>query len=705
MEKESKIIDTVDPVSIEGTKKILNQLINCICKIKAKKGFGTGFFCEIPFKKEKVKVFITNYTILSEKDLKENKKLKLLLNDENKIIILDLEIKRKTYINKDYDITIIELKEEDKIKDYLELDDNLFQDNSDIIYEDKSIYILHYPNGKNACVSYGLLNNIDNYNIIFKCFADNGSFGAPILNLNNNKIIGINKKGSNNYNIGTLLKLPLQDFINKKIAKDEKKSIIIKDINYKVIKELGKGGFGRVIQVLSESDNKYYALKEIIIKEETEEKIKNYQNEAVILSKFNCDKIVKYYDSYIDQRYIYILMEFCDGKNLRNFLDKYINNNTLIEEKIIKNIINQICLGLKEIHDKKVIHRDLKPENIFMNENMDIKIGDFGISKQLNILNTHTLTKNKSGTDYYIAPEILIKGIYNEKSDIWSLGCIIYELFNLDIYYKDRIMYDIKKINPEIYNNKWQELIISLLEPDYTKRFDINQTIKFIENIGNENENIKINNKTENKSLIKNNIIIGEIYIEKEDINKDIEYLNEKEIKENIEIKINGEIIEFTYYYKFNKEGKYIIEYSFKNNLTKTCYMFYDCNSLTNLDLSNFNSETVNNKNHMFDGCNSLLCLNKSKLVDYKNKNNEHMLGELSDILNYYFENYLLLDYDIKESNYELNKKYNISKFVFEKITLYPKKYKDILVSLNFSDEKDTFEKINDIYDYYIKNN
>ena len=152
-------------------------------------------------------------------------------------------------------------------------------------------------------------------------------------------------------------------------------------------------------------------------------------------------------------------MEFCDYEDLRNFIDKYKNNNELIEENIINNIIKQICMGIKEMHDKKIIHRDIKPENIFMNKNMDIKIGDFGISKQLNLYKTHSLTLNKAGSNYYISPEILIKGIYNEKSDIWSLGCLIYELFTLNIYYNDKIMNDIKKINSDIYNNKWQKLI------------------------------------------------------------------------------------------------------------------------------------------------------------------------------------------------------------------------------------------------------
>ena len=98
---------------------------------------------------------------------------------------------------------------------------------------------------------------------------------------------------------------------------------------------------------------------------------------------------------------------------------------------------------------------------------MVIKIGDFGISKQFNSYKTHTLTTKKLGTEYYAAPEIINDSIYNEKSDIYSLGCIIYELFNLSIYYKDIIRREIKKIDSDIYNNKWQKLIDSLLEPEY----------------------------------------------------------------------------------------------------------------------------------------------------------------------------------------------------------------------------------------------
>ena len=129
-------------------------------------------------------------------------------------------------------------------------------------------------------------------------------------------------------------------------------SIIIRDIEYEIVKELGKGGFGRVIHVKSKSDNKSYAIKEIIIKPEMQDKLENVKKEADILSKFDCDNIVKYYDSYLDKDKFYILMEYCAGKNLKNFIKEHNENNELIEENIIYNIIKQICLGIKNIFIK-----------------------------------------------------------------------------------------------------------------------------------------------------------------------------------------------------------------------------------------------------------------------------------------------------------------------------------------------------------------
>ena len=129
MEEVNKLKDSIEPVGIEGIKTILDQLMNCICKIKIKERLGTGFFCKIPFEKETIKVLMTNYHILNEKDLKENQILNLTLNNDKEALTIDLKIKREFYFNKEYDITLIELNEKDKIKEYLELDDNLFQEN------------------------------------------------------------------------------------------------------------------------------------------------------------------------------------------------------------------------------------------------------------------------------------------------------------------------------------------------------------------------------------------------------------------------------------------------------------------------------------------------------------------------------------------------------------------------------------------------
>ena len=224
MKKEIKIKGSVDAINIPSTKKILNQMINCICKIKINEANGTGFFCKVSLSENNdINFLMTNYHVIDEKYLKENKEINILLNDDNEAKKIDLNIKRMIYYNEEYDTTIIELKEEDNIKEHLELDDNILKDNENIFYEKKSIYILHYPNGEDACVSYGILNKINKYDIIHVCSTDCGSSGSPILNLKNNKVIGIHKGSpdyTKNFNYGTLLKYPLNDFISQHKTKD-----------------------------------------------------------------------------------------------------------------------------------------------------------------------------------------------------------------------------------------------------------------------------------------------------------------------------------------------------------------------------------------------------------------------------------------------------------------------------------------------------
>ena len=104
-------------------------MMNCIGKIKLNDATGTGFFCKILSETKNINCLMTNYHVLNEKYFEENKVIYLLLNNDNEAKKIDLNIKRVIYYNKDYDTTIIEIKEEDKIKKYLELDDNILKEN------------------------------------------------------------------------------------------------------------------------------------------------------------------------------------------------------------------------------------------------------------------------------------------------------------------------------------------------------------------------------------------------------------------------------------------------------------------------------------------------------------------------------------------------------------------------------------------------
>ena len=204
------------PVNIEGTKKILNQMTNCICKVKNNQIIGTGFFCKIPYiNNTKINVLITSYQLINQ--YYSSNSINLLMNDYNQLKIINLDPTRNIYFNSQCNITIIELKEQDNINNYLELDDNLFGNNIKSIFENESIYIPQYLNGGKAIVSYGILNEIYQINIKHNCYINTSSNGAPILNLTNNKVIGISleTQGNINYNEGIILKYPIEDYINK----------------------------------------------------------------------------------------------------------------------------------------------------------------------------------------------------------------------------------------------------------------------------------------------------------------------------------------------------------------------------------------------------------------------------------------------------------------------------------------------------------
>ena len=231
---EGEIKDAIESITMKQTEKILNQMNKSICKILGKEKNGTGFFCQLDINNEKIPVLITNFHIIDNKFIDSSNKIKFQKVNDKVPKIINLNKNKKIYSssNEEYDIMIIKLDKEDEIEDiqYLEIDDSLLLDKSERVYEDKSLYILHFPFGDELRVSYGKGSTKENdFNIIHKCETNKGSSGSPIFNLSTNKVIGIHKsyvsKANGCFNLGNFLKYPIKELkslfnkFHKKIKK------------------------------------------------------------------------------------------------------------------------------------------------------------------------------------------------------------------------------------------------------------------------------------------------------------------------------------------------------------------------------------------------------------------------------------------------------------------------------------------------------
>lgn len=222
---EKKLNGYPEYINLEKTEKIVEQMKKYVCKICYKDGSkGTGSFCKIPFpnKENLLPVLITNNHVIDESILNNDKNtIVLSFNDEKETKEIELD-NRITFTNKQYDITFIEIKNNDGINNFFELE----EDKNKTLYVGETIYMLHYPNSKNVSVSYGVINEIEDnkYNFGHLCSTDKGSSGGPILNLSNSKLLGIHKGTDNddNLNLGLFLNEPINDCFKKHSEKKEK---------------------------------------------------------------------------------------------------------------------------------------------------------------------------------------------------------------------------------------------------------------------------------------------------------------------------------------------------------------------------------------------------------------------------------------------------------------------------------------------------
>nr|XP_047924264.1 serine/threonine-protein kinase Nek5 isoform X3 [Anser cygnoides] len=200
---------------------------------------------------------------------------------------------------------------------------------------------------------------------------------------------------------------------------------------YEILKKIGEGSYGKIFLAKGKVDNEQCVIKEIDLTKMPVKEKEASQKEVILLAKMKHANIVTFFASLQENNKLYIMMEYCDGGDLMKRIN--MQHGVLFDEDQILSWFVQISLGLKHIHDRKILHRDVKAQfllclqNIFLSNNGKIaKLGDFGIARQLT--NTMEFAYTCVGTPYYLSPEICENRPYNNKTDIWSLGCVLYEL-------------------------------------------------------------------------------------------------------------------------------------------------------------------------------------------------------------------------------------------------------------------------------------
>ena len=196
--------------------------------------------------------------------------------------------------------------------------------------------------------------------------------------------------------------------------------------NFILGKALGKGAFGSVRIVTRKEDKKVYAMKTINIGKLDNSEKEAALNEVRILASLNHPNIIGYKDAFYDEpsKSLNIVMEYADDGDIAHKIQENLKRRLRFEESTLWEWIIQILEGLKYLHDNKIMHRDLKCANIFLMKNGQLKIGDLNVSK----LAKTNMARTQTGTPFYLAPEIWKDLPYDYKCDIWSVGCIIYEL-------------------------------------------------------------------------------------------------------------------------------------------------------------------------------------------------------------------------------------------------------------------------------------
>ena len=255
--------------------------------------------------------------------------------------------------------------------------------------------------------------------------------------------------------------------------------------DFEILKQLGKGAFGSVSLVRRKKDSQTYAMKRIRLIPLSEKEREVSLNEIRILASLNHQNIIAYKEAFLDDssKTLNIIMEYAEGGDIDSKIKENKQKNLYFSETTIWFWLMQLLEALLYLHSKKVIHRDIKGANIFLTKNNIVKLGDLGVSKIAQV----GFAQTQTGTPYYCAPEIWRERPYTDKCDIWSVGCILYEICALRPPFRGTSLKDLcanvergRYLDiPNIYSQDLKDVIRRMLVVNERDRPSIDQLMSW----------------------------------------------------------------------------------------------------------------------------------------------------------------------------------------------------------------------------------
>ncbi|RLN57703.1 hypothetical protein BBJ29_000432 [Phytophthora kernoviae] len=248
--------------------------------------------------------------------------------------------------------------------------------------------------------------------------------------------------------------------------------------DYDVLKPIGKGKFSVVYKAIRRQDNQAVALKKIAIFDMMNLKAREKTfKEVRLVQSVRHPNIIQYLDAFVQNNELYIAFEWAEAGDLKRQIRKANEKGMRFDERTIWRYFAQLCAAILYLHEARIMHRDLKPANIFLTLKGVVKVGDLGLGRYLS---ENTMeARSKVGTPLYMSPEVLRGESYDWKSDVWSMGCILYELAMLRSPFKSEglnLVGLFQKINkgdyqdiPDVYSEHLRRLVkrmISLTASD-----------------------------------------------------------------------------------------------------------------------------------------------------------------------------------------------------------------------------------------------